>query len=30
VSGRAVDSGHFLPEERPEATLAELRRFFAG
>jgi haloacetate dehalogenase len=29
VSGRALDCGHYLPEERPEETLAELRAFFA-
>ena len=28
VRGRAIDCGHFLPEEAPEKTLAELRRFF--
>jgi haloacetate dehalogenase len=28
VSGRALDCGHFLPEERPEEMLAELRMFF--
>ncbi|HEX2566027.1 MAG TPA: alpha/beta hydrolase [Burkholderiales bacterium] len=28
VRGRALDCGHFLPEERPEDVLAELRRFF--
>jgi haloacetate dehalogenase len=28
VRGRAVDCGHFLAEEAPEATLAELLRFF--
>ncbi len=28
VSGRAVDCGHFLPEEAPEETLSELIRFF--
>ncbi len=29
VSGRAIDRcGHFLPEERPEETLAEMIRFF--
>lgn len=30
VEGRALACGHYLPEEQPEATLAELRRFFAG
>jgi len=28
--GRAVHSGHFLAEEAPEETLAELRAFFAA
>jgi haloacetate dehalogenase len=27
VQGSAVDCGHFLPEERPQETLAHLRRF---
>lgn len=27
VTGEAVDSGHFIPEENPSATLAALRRF---
>jgi len=27
VRGRALDCGHFLPEERPAEVLAELRRF---
>ena len=27
VRGRALDSGHYLPEEAPEATCAELRSF---
>ena len=30
VRGRALDCGHFLPEEDPDATYAELSRFFAG
>jgi haloacetate dehalogenase len=30
VRGRALDCGHYLPEERPEATVAELRAFFGG
>ena len=30
VSGRALDCGHFLPEEAPEETLAELRAFLAS
>jgi haloacetate dehalogenase len=30
VSGRALDCGHYLPEERPEEVAAELRAFFAG
>jgi haloacetate dehalogenase len=29
VSGRPLDCGHYLPEERPEETAAELRTFFA-
>lgn len=28
VDGRALDSGHYVPEEAPEETLAALRRFF--
>jgi len=28
VRGRALPSGHFLPEEAPEETYAELRGFF--
>ncbi|GAA0222236.1 alpha/beta hydrolase [Cryptosporangium japonicum] len=27
VTGEAIDSGHFIPEQNPEATLAALRRF---
>jgi haloacetate dehalogenase len=30
VRGRALDCGHFLPEEKPKEVLAELRRFFAA
>ena len=30
VSGRALDAGHFIPEEQPEATAAELAGFFAA
>ena len=30
VRGRALPSGHFLAEEAPEATLAELQGFFRG
>jgi haloacetate dehalogenase len=30
VSGQAIDSGHFLPEEAPEATYRALREFFAA
>ena len=30
VRGRAVDCGHYLPEEAPDETYAELYRFFAG
>ena len=29
VTGRAVDAGHYLAEERPDDVLAELRCFFA-
>jgi haloacetate dehalogenase len=29
VEGHAVDAGHFFPEEAPELTADELRRFFA-
>ena len=28
VSGHAMDAGHFIPEELPEATAAELLAFF--
>jgi haloacetate dehalogenase len=27
VTGQAIDSGHFVPEEQPAATLARLQRF---
>jgi haloacetate dehalogenase len=30
VRGRALDCGHFLPEEKPTEVLRELRRFLAG
>lgn len=30
VVGKALACGHYLPEEAPEATLAELRVFFGG
>ncbi len=30
VVGRALPCGHYLPEERPDAVLAELRAFFAA
>jgi haloacetate dehalogenase len=30
VTGKALPSGHFLPEEVPDQTLAELRTFLAG
>jgi len=30
VRGRALDCGHYLPEEAPEETLQELLDFFAG
>jgi haloacetate dehalogenase len=29
VTGRAIDCGHFLPEEKPAEVLRELRRFLA-
>jgi len=29
VTGRALDCGHFLPEEKPAEVLRELERFFA-
>ena len=29
VSGRAIDCGHYLPEEAPEETLAEIEAFLA-
>jgi haloacetate dehalogenase len=29
VSGRALDCGHYIPEEAPEALLAEIEGFFA-
>jgi haloacetate dehalogenase len=28
VQGRALDAGHYLPEERPDEVLEELQRFF--
>ena len=28
VEGQSLDCGHFLPEEAPQAVIAELRRFF--
>jgi haloacetate dehalogenase len=30
VSGAAVDSGHFLTEENPDATAKALKEFFAA
>ena len=30
VSGHGIKSGHFLPEEAPEATYATLHGFFSG
>jgi haloacetate dehalogenase len=30
VRGRALDCGHFLPEERPREVLREIRRFLDG
>ncbi|HEV2532591.1 alpha/beta hydrolase [Phenylobacterium sp.] len=29
LRGEAIDSGHFIPEEKPAETIAALRRFFA-
>ena len=29
VTGRAIDCGHFLPEEAPQETLSEIERFVA-
>jgi len=29
VTGRAIDCGHFLPEEAPQETLIEIERFLA-
>jgi len=30
VRGRALDCGHYLPEERPGEVLAEFEAFFAA
>ena len=30
VRGRALQCGHFIPEEKPKELLAELRRFLRG
>ncbi len=30
VQGRALDSGHYIPEEAPEETLSEIREFLRG
>jgi len=30
VHGRTLECGHFLPEEAPDETYAELRAFFAA
>jgi haloacetate dehalogenase len=30
VRGRALQCGHFIPEEKPVELLAELRRFLAS
>jgi haloacetate dehalogenase len=30
VGGRALDCGHFLPEERPQESAAALLEFFGG
>jgi haloacetate dehalogenase len=29
VTGKAIDCGHFLAEEKPDATTAELLAFFS-
>jgi hypothetical protein len=29
-AGRAIDCGHYLPEENPQPTAAALLAFFAG
>ena len=29
VTGRALDSGHYIPEEKPEDLLKEVQGFFA-
>jgi haloacetate dehalogenase len=29
VTGQALDCGHFLPEEAPAKTLAQIERFLA-
>jgi len=29
VRGKALQCGHFIPEEKPKELLAELRRFFS-
>jgi len=29
VRGKALDCAHFVPEERPDEVVAELRAFFA-
>jgi haloacetate dehalogenase len=30
LSGRALDCGHYLPEEAPDETYADLRAFFVN
>ena len=30
VQGQALDCGHYLPEEQPEATAEQLLRFFSA
>jgi haloacetate dehalogenase len=30
VSGHAIDSGHFIPEEKPDEAYAALHKFFSG
>lgn len=30
VRGKAINGGHFFPEEDPESTAQELNRFFAS
>jgi haloacetate dehalogenase len=30
VTGRALDCGHYIPEEAPDALCDEIERFFAA